>query len=62
MCTYGKKDIYGQARAGVKSGGTYGERTAMEKFFKRTCIRGYHVYKEVWEVAVGVQKRAQKHF
>ena len=27
--------------------------TAMEKFFKRNCIRGYHVYKKVWAVTVG---------
>ena len=27
--------------------------TAMEKFFKRNCIRGYHVYKKVWEATVG---------
>ena len=28
--------------------------TAMEEFFKRnSCIRDYHVYKEVWEAAVG---------
>ena len=28
--------------------------TAMEQFFERKCcIRGNHVYKEVWEVAVG---------
>ena len=25
----------------------------MEEFFKRDCIRGYHVYKEEWEAAVG---------
>ena len=26
----------------------------MEEFFERKCcIQGYHVYKEVWEVAVG---------
>ena len=26
----------------------------MEEFFERNCcIRGYHVYKEVWEAAVG---------
>ena len=28
--------------------------TAMEEFFERNCcIREYHVYKEVWETAVG---------
>ena len=28
--------------------------TAMEVFFERKCcIRGYHVYKEVWEAVVG---------
>ena len=28
--------------------------SAMEESFKRNCcIRGYDVYKEVWEVAVG---------
>ena len=28
--------------------------TAMEESFKRNCcIRGYHIYKEVWEAAVG---------
>ena len=27
--------------------------TAMEKFFKRNCIRGYHVYQKVWAVTVG---------
>ena len=25
----------------------------MEKFFKRNCIHGYHVYKEVWAATVG---------
>ena len=25
--------------------------TAMEEFFERKCIQGYHVYKEVWEAA-----------
>ena len=26
----------------------------MEEFFERKCcIRGYHVYKKVWEAAVG---------
>ena len=28
--------------------------TAIEEFFERKCcIRGYHVYKEVWEAVVG---------
>ena len=27
--------------------------TAMEKFFERNCIRGYHVYKKVWAATVG---------
>ena len=27
--------------------------TAMEKFFERNCIHGYHVYKEVWAATVG---------
>ena len=28
--------------------------TAMEQFFERNCCnRGYHIYKEVWGVAVG---------
>ena len=27
--------------------------TAMEKFFERNCIRGYHVYKKVWVATVG---------
>ena len=27
--------------------------TAMKKFFKRNCIRGYHVYKKIWAVTVG---------
>ena len=28
--------------------------TAMEGFFERNCcIREYHIYKEVWEAAVG---------
>ena len=40
--------------------------TAMEKFFERNCIRGYHVYKKSmggdgWR-GVGVRKRAQKPF
>ena len=26
---------------------------AMEKFFERNYIRGYHVYKKVWAVTVG---------
>ena len=43
---------------------TYGERvTAIEKFFERNCIRGYHVYKSMgsdgWR-GVGVRKRTQK--
>ena len=33
---------------------TYGERvTSMEVFLKRNCIQGYHIYKEVCEVAIG---------
>ena len=40
--------------------------TAMEKFFERNCIRGYHVYKKSmggdgWR-GVGMLKRAQKLF
>ena len=27
--------------------------TAMEKFFKRNYIRGYHVYKKAWAAMVG---------
>ena len=27
--------------------------TAMEKFFERNCIRGYHIYKKVWAATVG---------
>ena len=28
--------------------------TAMEEFFKRNCcIRGYHLYKEVWKALLG---------
>ena len=27
--------------------------TVMEKFFKRNCFHGYHVYKTVWEATVG---------
>ena len=27
--------------------------TAIEKFFERNCICGYHVYKKVWAVTVG---------
>ena len=27
--------------------------TAMEKFFERSCFRGYHVYKTVWAAMVG---------
>ena len=27
--------------------------TAMEKFFERNCICGYHVYKKVWAATVG---------
>ena len=40
----------------------------MEEFFERKCcIRGYHIYKEVWEAVVcwrgiGVQERARKLF
>ena len=26
--------------------------TAMEKFFERNCIRGYHIYKKVWTATV----------
>ena len=37
------------ARAGVRK-----KVTAMEEFFgRKCCIRGYHIYKEVWEAAVG---------
>ena len=37
----------------------------MEVFFERNCIRGYHVYKNVWAATVGgigVRKRVQKIF
>ena len=27
--------------------------TAMQKFFKRNCTPGYHVYKKVWVATVG---------
>ena len=27
--------------------------TAMEKFFEKNCICGYHVYKKVWAATVG---------
>ena len=39
--------------------------TAMEKFFERNCIRGYHVYKKVWAATVGetlVCEREPKNF
>ena len=41
-----------QARAGAKSGRTCGESNCHGRVFERNYIRGYHVYKEVWE-AVG---------
>ena len=25
----------------------------MEKYFERNCVRGYHVYKELWAATVG---------
>ena len=34
----------------------------MEEFFKRNCIRSYHVYKEVWEAVVGETLVYKKHF
>ena len=50
-----------QARAGVKSGRMYGGVTAMEEFSKKNCIRGYRVYKEVWESLV-CEREAKKCF
>ena len=25
----------------------------MEKYFERNCVRGYHIYKELWAATVG---------
>ena len=37
----------------LEQGKKHTEVTAMEEIFERKCcIRGYHVYKEVWEAAV----------
>ena len=51
----------------MKSGECAEKVTAMEEFFERNCcIRGYHVYKEVWEAPVGkllvCEKRPRKRF
>ncbi len=34
---------------------------AMEELERVCCIRGYHVYKEVWEAAVGESQRFTYH-
>ena len=41
-------------RSKLEQGEECAEReTSMEEFIKRSYIRGYHVYKEVWWTAVG---------
>ena len=63
MCTCGKKDVYGQATAGVKSGRTYGETNC--HFFLQEII----VVKATWNIKYGrwclerqCAKRTPKHF
>ena len=63
MCTRGEKDVYGQARAGVKLGRTYGETNC--HYFSKGIV----VVKATWYIKYGrwcleiqCAKRTPKHF
>ena len=53
-CVIGFRMAHAHARAGGSQEELTEGFTATEDFFERNCcIRGYHVYNEVWEGAVG---------
>ena len=32
----------------------------MEEFRKESCVRGYHVYKDIWNAALGEELQCQR--